>query len=400
MTDNILEQAAELTGFDYYKMDNFLPDEHKALRQQIRRWVHEVVQPNIDPYWERAEFPYDIAMRIKELPIIGGMIRGWGSAGLDPMAMGLVSYELARGDGSIGTFYGVHSGLAMGSIGLLGSDEQRERWLPSMSSLEKIGAFGLTEPERGSAAVDIQSTFRRDGDAYILNGAKRWIGNATISGILIIWAREEQTGEVGGFVIEDPQTVDGLTMTNIQGKIGKRAILNADIVLENVRVPADNRLAKAKTFKDIGKVLVMGRTGVAWEAAGIASAAFEAALKYAKERHQFGRPIASFQLIQHKLVEMATEVTLMQLQCFQMSNLMIANQLTEGIASMAKFNCARKARQVCLLARETMGGNGLLIENHVARLLTDAEVVYTYEGTNDINLLLVGRDITGISAFT
>lgn len=400
MAEPIAIPTDELTGFDYYKMDNFLPDTHKELRQQIRRWVNEVVLPNINPYWERAEFPYDIAMRIKELPIIGGLIRGYESAGLDPMAMGIVGYELARGDGSIGTFYGVHSGLAMGSIGLLGSNDQRERWLPAMARLEKIGAFGLTEPERGSAAVDIQTTFRRDGGEYVLNGAKRWIGNATISGILIIWARDEATGEFGGFVIEDPQEVEGLTMTNIQGKIGKRAILNADIVLENVRVPADNRLEKVKTFKDIGKVLVMGRTGVAWEAAGIASAAFEYALEYAKNREQFGKPIASFQLIQQKLVEMATEVTLMQLQCFQMSNLMIAGTLTDGIAAMAKYNCARKARQVCLLARETMGGNGLLVENHVARLLTDAEVVYTYEGTNDINLLIVGRDLTGISAFT
>jgi glutaryl-CoA dehydrogenase len=399
MTDNVLEQAAELTGFDYYKMDNFLPDTHKELRQQIRHWVNTVVLPNINPYWERAEFPYDIAMRIKELPIIGGLIRGYESAGLDPMAMGIVGYELARGDGSIGTFYGVHSGLAMGSIGLLGSNEQRERWLPAMARLEKIGAFGLTEPDRGSAAVDIQSTFRRDGDAYILNGAKRWIGNASISSVLIIWARDEVSGEFGGFVIEDPQTVAGLTITNIEGKIGKRAILNADITLQNVRVPAENRLEKVKTFKDIGKVLVMGRTGVAWEAAGAASAAFEYALAYAKRREQFGKPIASFQLIQQKLVEMATEVTLMQLQCFQLSNLMIAGQLTDGIAAMAKYNCARKARQVCLQARELMGGNGLLIENHVARLLTDAEVIYTYEGSNEINLLIVGRDLTGISAF-
>jgi glutaryl-CoA dehydrogenase len=311
--------------------------------------------------------------------------------------MGVAMYELAKGDGSITTFLGVHSGLAMGSIGLLGSNEQRERWLPAMSRLEKIGAFGLTEPERGSNAVDIQTHVKQDGDHYVLNGAKRWIGNASIADILIIWARDDD-GKFGGYVIENPRETEGVEINNIEGKIGKRAILNADIKLTNVRVPLDNKLAKPQSFKDAGKVLVMGRYGVAWEAAGIAAGAFEYALEYAKNREQFGKPIAGFQLIQQKLVEMATEVSLMQLLCFQMANLLAVGQLTEGIASMAKYNNARKARYVTMLARETMGGNGLLIDNHVARLLTDAEVVYTYEGTNEINMLLVGRDITGINA--
>lgn len=387
-----------LKGFDFLNMDTFLLDQHRELRAQVRDFVNFEVIPHINPYWERAEFPREIVMKLKDLPIVGGMIRGWGSAGLDPIAMGLVMYELSRGDGSITTFFGVHSGLAMGSIGLLGSNEQREKWLPAMGRLEKIGAFALTEPERGSNAVDIQTTARLDGDHYVLNGAKRWIGNASIADIIIVWARDAE-GNFGGYVLEDPQNTPGVTITDIQGKIGKRAILNADIELNNVRIPVTNKLAKANSSRDMGKVLVLGRYGVSWEAAGAASAAFEYALAYAKEREQFGKPIASFQLIQQKLVEMATEVTLMQLLCFQLGNQIVQGTFTEGMASMAKFNNARKARQVGLLAREVMGGNGLLIENHVARLMTDIEVIYTYEGAHEVQTLIVGRELTGISAF-
>lgn len=389
-----------LTRFDFLNMENFLMDQQKAVRDEAREFVQREVLPNINPYWEKAEFPREIAMKLGDFstPIIGGMIRGFDSAGLDPLAMGLLMYELAKGDGSITTFFGVHSGLAMGSIGLLGSNEQRERWLPAMSKLEKIGAFALTEPERGSNAVDIQTTARLDGDHYVINGAKRWIGNASIADIIIVWARGED-GEFGGYVLENPQQTEGVTIRDIQGKIGKRAILNADITLENVRIPVANKLEKARSSRDMGKVLVLGRYGVAWEAAGAAAGAFELALEYAKQREQFGKPIASFQLIQQKLVEMATEVTLMQLLCFQLANAIAQGTFNEGMASMAKYNNARKARQVGLMAREIMGGNGLLIENHVARLLTDIEVIYTYEGTNEVQTLIVGRELTGINAF-
>lgn len=386
-------------AFDFFKLDNFLNDEQRAIRDRVRDYVQSAILPNINRYWDRAEFPRDLALGLRDLDIIGGVIRGYGSAGLEPLAMGLVKYELAKGDGSINTFYGVHSGLAMGSIGLLGSDEQRERWLPAMARLEKIGAFGLTEPEQGSDAVRVRTTARLDGDHYVLNGAKRWIGNASIADLIIIWARDED-GEFGGYVIENPGEVEGLEIEDLSGKIGKRAILNADIRMDNVRIPAANRLAKPRSFKDTAKVLALGRFGVAWEAAGTAAGAFELALQYAKTREQFGKPIASFQLIQQKLVEMATEVTAMQLICFQLTQLIASDQMTEAMASMAKYNNARKARYVTQLARETMGGNGLLIENHVARLMTDAEVIYTYEGTNEINLLLVGRELTGISAIT
>ncbi|MBK8430473.1 MAG: acyl-CoA dehydrogenase family protein [Chloroflexi bacterium] len=384
--------------FDLFNLDDKLTDSQRALRLQVRQFVEEVVKPRINPYWEAAEFPWEIAHEMKQLPIWGTMMQGYGCAELDALSAGLVRYELGRGDGSIGTFYGVHSGLAMGSIGKLGSDEQKARWLPAMARVEKIGAFGLSEPERGSDAVHVLTTAVRDGDHYLLNGSKRWIGNASIADLLIIWARDE-TGQFGGFVIENPNQTAGVTITNLQGKISKRAVLNAEILLENVRVPAENRLAHARSFHDVSAVLAYTRYTICWEAAGIAAACLEMALDYAKTREQFGKPIASFQLVQHKLVEMAAEVSQMQLLCWRMAELMAEGKLTSAQTSLGKYNNARKARQVALLAREVLGGNGILIENHVARLLLDAEVIYTYEGTNEINLLIVGRELTGIGAF-
>lgn len=396
----VMDQQIEklYNGFDFLNMDMHLTDKQKNLRQLVRDYVEQEVMPNINPYWEKAEFPWDIALKLREVPIVGGLLSEHGSAGLDFMEMGLAIYELSKGDGSIGTFFGVHSGLAMGSIGLLGDEEQKARWLPGMAKLEKIGAFGLTEPTVGSNAARINTTARKDGDSYILNGAKRWIGNASISNVLIIWARDEDTGEFGGYVIEDAKDVEGVKMEDIWGKIGKRAVLNAEITLENVRVPKENKLAYVSSFRDTARVLGVGRYGVSWEAAGVAAGAFELALKYTKEREQFGKPIASFQLIQQKLVEMATEVSLMQAMCFQLANLISTGQLSEGMVSMAKYNNARKARYVTQLARECLGGNGIVIDNHIARLMLDAEVIYTYEGTNEINMLLVGRELTGINA--
>lgn len=391
------ERTATTPTLDLFQLERYLTDRQAAVRDSVRAYVQSTVLPKINPYWDRAEFPRELAFGLRDLPVIGGVLRGYGCAGLDPLEMGLVMYELAKGDGSISTFYGVHSGLAMASIGFLGSDEQRQRWLPPMARLEKIGAFGLTEPERGSDAVHVETHFRADGDSYVLNGAKRWIGNASIADLLIIWARDSN-GEFGGFVIEDPSRTEGVEIVDIQGKIGKRALLNADIRLTNVRVPAENRLAKPRAFRDVAKVLGLGRFGVSWEAAGAAAGAYELALQYALQREQFGKPIAARQLIQQKLVEMATEVSLMQLVCFQAAMLIATDSLTDSVVSMAKYNNARKARYVTQLARETMGGNGLIVDNHVARLMTDAEVIYTYEGTNEINLLIVGRELTGINA--
>jgi glutaryl-CoA dehydrogenase len=361
--------------------------------------MESTVLPAINGYWERAEFPKDLATGLRELDIIGGPIRGYGCPGLDPLSEGLVIFELARVDGSIATFFGVHSGLAMRSIASLGSEEQQQRWLPAMVRLEKIGAFGLTEPERGSDAAHLLTTVQREGDNYILNGAKRWIGNAAVADLLIIWARD-QSGGMGGFVIEHPGQTQGVSIKNISGKISKRAVLNADIILNEVRVPADNRLANCASFKDLARVLVESRYGVVWEATGLAAGCLELALQYAQTREQFGKPIGAYQLIQAKLVDMAAAVTQMWLLGYQLSHLLATGRMTAGQVALAKYNNARKARAVAQLAREIFGGNGVLLENHVARLFTDAEAVYTYEGSNEINLLIAGRELTGFNAIT
>ena len=225
------------SNIDFFNLDMHLTDQQKATRQRVRDFNEQEVLPHINPYWENAEFPHDIAMKLKDLDIMGGMQAGYGMAGLDPIEFGLVVHELAKADGSIATFFGVQSNLAIGTIALLEDDEQKKRWLPDMARLEKIGAFGLTEPDIGSDAARVKTRVRKDGDYYILNGAKRWIGNASISDVLIIWARDEDTGEFGGYIIEDASHTDGVTLSDIQGKISKRAVLNADITLENVRVP-------------------------------------------------------------------------------------------------------------------------------------------------------------------
>jgi glutaryl-CoA dehydrogenase len=313
------------------------------------------------------------------------------------VATGLVGMELGRADGSICTFFGVHSGLAMTSIALLGSEEQKRRWLPAMARMEKLGAFGLTEPDHGSDAVALETRARRDGDHWVLDGAKRWIGNASFADLVVVWARDDD-GKVGGFVVE--KGTPGYAASVMTGKTAKRAVWQAEITLDGVRVPAGNRLAQSRGFGDTARVLTATRSGVAWEAAGHALAAYEAALTYVREREQFGSPLASFQLVQYRLAKMLAEVTTMQLLCLRLAQLTEAGQMTAGMASLAKMHNAAKARQVVADARDVLGGNGILLENHVARHHADMEAVYTYEGTDAIQSLIVGREITGESAFS
>jgi glutaryl-CoA dehydrogenase len=387
---------------DYYLLDELLDDQARAVRDRVRKFVDTELLPVINDYWDRAEFPFPLVPRIAELGIIGSTISGYECPGLSRLAAGMVTLEMSRGDGSVNTFIGVQSGLAMGSIALLGSEEQKQRWLPAMAALDKIGAFGLTEPEHGSDSVALETSARRDGDQWVLNGAKRWIGNASIADVIVIWARDTDDGRVKAFVVEkqpDGSYPDGYSTELITGKMGKRAVWQPDVLLIDVRVPADNKLAGAHSFRDATRVLTATRGGAAWESLGHAVAAYEIALDYAKQRQQFGRPIASFQLVQHKLATMLAEITSMQLYCVRMAQLQEQGRFTGPMASLAKMNHAQKARQVCLDARDILGGNGLLISHHIARHLTDMEVVHTYEGTDSIQALIVGRDVTGISAF-
>jgi glutaryl-CoA dehydrogenase len=388
---------------DYYLLDELLTDEARAVRSRVRAFVESDVLPVINDYWDRAEFPWPLVPKLAGLGIVGSTIEGYGCPGLSRLAAGMVTLEMSRGDGSINTFLGVQSGLAMGSIDLLGSEEQKQRWLPAMATLDLIGAFALTEPDHGSDSVGLETTVRRDGDSWVLNGHKRWIGNASIADVVVVWARDTEDNRVKAIVVEknpDGTYPDGYTAEVITGKIGKRAVWQPDVTLEDVRVPADNKLAEAHSFRDASRVLTATRGGAAWEALGHAVAAYEIALDYAQHREQFGRPIAGFQLVQHQLAGMLAEITSMQLYCFRMAQLQEQGRWTGPMASLAKMNHARKARQICLDARDILGGNGLLLDYHVARHLTDMEVVHTYEGTDSIQALLVGRDITGISAIT
>ena len=398
--------TATLTEFpssDYYLMDESLTDEARAVRDRVRGFVEQDVLPIINGYWDRADFPFELVPKIAQLGIIGTTIEGYGCPGLSRLAAGMVTREMSRGDGSVNTFIGVQSGLAMGSIALLGSEEQKQRWLPGMAALEKVGAFALTEPNHGSDSVHLETTLRQDGGHWVLNGAKRWIGNASFADVVVIWARDVSDGRVKAVVLEknpDGSYPDGYSTELITGKIGKRAVWQPDVVLREVRVPLENKLADAESFRAATRVLTATRGGAAWESLGHAIAAYEIALAYAQERVQFGKPIAGFQLVQHKLAGMLAEITSMQLYCFRMAELQEQGKWTGPMASLAKMNHAQKARQVCLDARDILGGNGLLLDHHVARHLTDMEVVHTYEGTDSIQALIVGRDITGIPAFS
>ncbi len=374
---------------DYFQVRDQFTDDEWELFLATRRFVDEEVLPVINDYWEAAELPWPLFKRLAELRLFEPM---------SPLAEGLVHMELHRGDGSLGTFLGVQSGLAMKSIDMLGSEEQKQRWLPAMARLDAVGAFALTEPDHGSDSVALETVARRDGDGWVLDGAKRWIGNGSIADVVVVWARSDEDGQVKGFLVET--TTPGFESETIAGKGASRAIWQAQIVLDGVRVPESARLPGANTFKDAGRVLVTTRTTCAWGALGHAVAAYDAALTYAKERTQFGKPLASFQIIQERLVKMLAEITSMQLYCMQLARLEESGQLTDTIAGLAKFNNTRKAREVIADARDMLGGNGVLLENHVIRHMGDIEVIHTYEGTATMQALIVGRDITGIGAFT
>ncbi len=409
MTDTLTRPAAgvepgstEITAHapshvDYYNYSALLTPEEREVRDRVRVFMDREVIPYINDYWDRAEFPFEIFKKYAQLNVAGSSIQGYGCPGISSVASGLVAVEMARGDGSLNTAFGVHSGLAMTTIAMLGSEEQKRKWLPPMARMELIGAFGLTEPQHGSDAIALETSARRDGDGWVLNGQKKWIGNASFADVVVIWARDEATGGVTGFLVE--KGTPGFEAKVLTGKISKRAVWQAQITLTDARVPEANRLEKTATFRDTSKVLTATRFGVAWEAVGHAVAAYEYALAYAKERVQFGKPLVSFQLIQNRLAHMLAEITSMQLMTLQLSRELEAGRMTPGMASLAKMNNAAKARTVVADARDMLGGNGILLEYHVARHFADMEAVYTYEGTDAVQSLIVGKDITGVQAF-
>jgi glutaryl-CoA dehydrogenase len=391
-------RLGEALGTDFFSVREQFTEEQWARFITVRRFVDDEVIPVAGRHWENAEIAWDLVRRLPELGIVGDEITGYGCAGMSDMACGLVTMELHRGDGSLGVILGVHSGLAMRSIALCGSDEQKARWLPAMASMDRLGAFALTEPEHGSDSVALETSARPDGDGWLLNGRKRWIGLGTVADLIIVWARSTEDGKVGAYVVE--RETPGYAATVIEGKASLRSVWQADIELRDVRVPERNRLPGARSFADTTRVLAATRSTCAWAALGHATAAYDTALRYVGERHQFGKPLASFQIIQQRLVSMLADLTAMQLYCMQIGRLAEAGRLTPTVAGLAKMHNTRKARQIAADARDMLGGNGILLENHVIRHMADLEAIHTFEGTETIQTLIVGRDITGIGAFS
>jgi len=357
------------------------------------------VAPIITKYWVEDAFPFEIIPAIKELNIGGVGIQGYGCRGGSPLLVGLLAMELARFDASIATFIGVHTGLAMGSIFLGGSEEQKQKWLPPMARWEKIGCFGLTEPLVGSGASGgLTTTAERDGDTWIINGQKKWIGNSPWCDISVIWARDVADNQVKAFIIEN-KTTPGFSVEKIQNKIALKVVQNGLITLNNCRIPEENRLQQVKSFRDTARVLRLTRYGVAWEATGCAMGAYENAVKYCQERLQFGRPIGSFQLVQDVLARMLANITASQCLVVRMAQLEAEGKLSDAHAALAKAFTTAKCRETVAWARELLGGNGIAAEYNVGRFFADAEALYSYEGTFQMQNLIVGKAITGFSAF-
>jgi glutaryl-CoA dehydrogenase len=387
-----------IEGDFYHLGDEALKDEDRALQLKVRAFLEKEVKPIVNKYWLKAEFPFELIPKIAELNICGLTYQGYGCLGKSNLMEGILAMEMARIDTSISTFFGVQSGLAMGSIYLLGSEAQKQAWLPDMQQMKVIGAFGLTEPEVGSGvAGGLTTTAKRQGNKWVLNGQKKWIGNATFSDVTIIWARDLDDNQVKGFLVR--KGAKGFAVEKMKNKMALRIVQNGLITLTNCEVDEEDRLQNANSFKDTAKVLKMIRAGVAWQAVGCARGAYESALSYTRVRKQFGKPIASYQLIQNHLVEMLSNLTAMQTLCFRLSQLQDQGLLTDEHASLAKVFCSMRTRDVVSRAREVMGGNGILLEYDVARFVADAEAIYSYEGTKEINTLIVGRAITGFSAF-
>jgi glutaryl-CoA dehydrogenase len=384
-------------GTDYFLLRDTLSEAELDYLERTRRFVHDEVLPVINRYWDRAEVPLGLFRRLGELGLVGDGIEGYGCPPMSPTAAGLITMELNRGDGSVGTFLGVQAGLAMRSIALLGSEEQKRRWLPAMARCETLGAFALTEPLHGSDSVALETEARRVGDSFVIDGAKRWIGCGSLADVIVVWARDAADGQVKGFLVE--KGTPGLEANVIEGKASLRALWQADIDLHEVRVPSANLLPGATSFRAAGQVLRSTRASCAWMALGHAVAGYDAALTYASQRKQFGKALVSFQIVQEKLVRMLAEITAMQLYCVRIGRLDETDDLSDTIASLAKLNNTAKAREVLAEARNLLGGNGILLENHVIRHMADMEAIYTFEGTETIQTLIVGRHITGVGAF-
>ncbi|MBO0607595.1 acyl-CoA dehydrogenase family protein [Myceligenerans salitolerans] len=392
------DHGSPLLDADFYAFQSLLTPREQETVLAVREFMEREVRPIADDYWDRAECPVHLFKPFAELGTLGSAWEETTTFSGSAVFRGWVGMELARVDSSFCTFIGVSSGLAMSSIGMGGSSEQRAQWLPDMASGDVIGAFGLTEPLAGSdTAKGLRTTATRHGDTWVLNGAKRWIGNATFADVVVIWAKDTADGQVKGFLVR--QGTPGFTATKIERKQSLRIVQNADITLEDVEVAEADRLQRIDGFRDLAKVLRVTRDGVSWQALGTMVGAYEAAVRYTAQREQFGNPIASYQLIQDKLATMLGNVTASLGVCVRVAQLQDEGRQTDAHAAMAKAFVTTRMRETVALARESCGGNGIQLDHGVARYFADAEAVYTFEGTKDMNQLIVGRSITGHAAF-
>jgi len=382
---------------DLINVGSLLSDEEKRVRDRVREFVEREVIPVAADYWDRAQFPFDLLPGLGELGVMGGTLpEEYGCAGWNNVAYGLAIAELARGSGSLATFLHVQSGLAMTAIHELGSEEQKRRWLPPMAKCEKIGCFGLTEPGAGSDPGSLSTTAVEKDGGYVLSGEKKWIGNASFSDVAVIWAKTQE-GKISGFLVETENP--GFRADVLPRKASQRAAWQTHITLD-CHVPENARLPKSSGLGSTLSILTHSRYGVGWDGLGQAADCYETALAYAGEREQFGRPIASFQLVQQKLVEMVNEISLSQLLSIHVGRLKDAGEFDPATVSMFKMNNVAKARRIAATAREVLGGNGILLDYRVMEHMADIEGVFTYEGTNDVNTLIVGQAITGHRAFS
>jgi len=384
---------------DFYEVYETLNAEELATLKQVRGFMETKVAPIITKYWAEDAFPFELLPAFKELNIGGLGMQGYECRGGSLALLGFVMMEMARIDPSFATFFGVHDGLSMGSIYIDGSEEQKQKWLPPMARMEKIGCFGLTEPLVGSGtAGGLTTTAKREGDTWILNGQKKWIGNSTWCDVSVIWARDLADNQVKGFIVEN-KTTPGFSVEKIQHKIALKVVQNGLITLDNVRVPEENRLQGGNSFKDTARVLKMTRYAVAWMATGCAMGAYEAALQYAQTRLQFGKPIGSFQMVQDLLAKMIQNITASQCVVTRMAQLQVEGKMSDAHAALAKAFATAKSRETVAWARELLGGNGISLDYKAARFFADAEALYSYEGTYQMQNLILGKAVTGLSAF-
>jgi len=392
--------AAKTDNFqspDYFNVDDLLTEEHKMVRDSVRSYVKKEISPIIEDYAQRAEFPQHIVKQMGELGCFGPTVpEQYGGGGLDYISYGLMMQELERGDSGVRSTASVQGSLVMFPIYQYGSEAQRNKYLPKLASGEWLGCFGLTEPDHGSDPSGMLTNIKDDGDSVILNGAKMWISNAPFSQIAVVWAKDE-AGDIRGVIVE--RGMEGFSTPTTHNKWSLRASATGELVFDNVKVPKENILPNIKGLKGPLGCLTKARFGIAWGTIGAAMDCYDIALNYAKERVQFGKPIAGFQLQQKKLAEMITEITKAQLLNWRLGALMNEGKVTPAQVSMAKRNSCEVATNIAREARQMLGGMGITGEYPIMRHIMNLESVITYEGTHDIHLLITGMDITGLNAF-